>query len=880
MTMTSSEIRQSFLEFFRGKNHQIVPSSPVVLPADPTLLFANAGMNQFKEIFLGVRESSYKRVADTQKCIRVSGKQNDLEEVGFDTYHHTFFEMLGNWSFGDYYKKEAIEWAWELFTEVYELPKDRLWVTVYKDDDEAEGLWRDVTDINPDHVLRFDEKDNFWEMGETGPCGPCSEIHIDLTENGADASLVNADSPEVIELWNLVFIQFNRRSDGQLEELPDKHVDTGMGFERLVAVLQGKKSNYDTDVFQPLISHLEKMSGRSYEGDNAVAMRVVADHIRMLSFAVADGVLPSNDGRGYVLRRILRRAVRFGRNLGFNRAFMGELFPVVEETLAGTFPELSEHRDNILRALKSEEESFASTLERGMTLFDEAVNNVKEGGANAFSGDDAFKLYDTYGFPMDLTRLMASERGLTLDEDRFEVLMNEQRDRARGTRKNELLAAETDLIAELVSRGVKSEFNGYREISTGTGVLEILGQGISVDVLTEGQEGVLLLAQTPFYAESGGQVGDEGRITGPAGQFDVWDTQRPGEGLILHVGKVVSGTVSKGESVTAEVDGVRRNRLARHHSATHLLNAALREVVDGQIKQAGSLVAPDRLRFDFNCFEAVNQDQLAQMERRVNEWVIRNDEVSTYEMALKDVPGSGIVAVFDEKYGDVVRVVDIGGYSKELCGGTHVDSIGEIGCFRITGESSVAAGIRRIEAVCGEAAFEMNRREHQVVQQLSQQFSVAPDELPDRIASLLEQNKSLERVLKKQEQSAAEDRATDLADHVRDVDGVALITGAVGELPMDALRKVMDGIRGRVSTGVILLGSRSGGKACFVASVSDDWVEKGLNAGKIVSAVAKVAGGGGGGQPGKAQAGGRDGSKVEEAVESAEGVVRQMVAND
>ncbi len=878
MTMTSSEIRKSFLDFFREKDHQIVPSSPVVLPADPTLLFANAGMNQFKEIFLGVRESAYKRVADTQKCIRVSGKQNDLEEVGFDTYHHTFFEMLGNWSFGDYYKREAIEWAWELFTEVYELPKERLWATVYRDDAEAESLWKDVTDINPAQVLRFDEKDNFWEMGETGPCGPCSEIHIDLTEDGADASLVNANSPEVIELWNLVFIQFNRRSDGELEELPDKHVDTGMGFERLAAVLQGRKSNYDTDVFQPLISHLEKMSGRFYTGEDAVAMRVIADHIRMISFAVADGVLPSNDGRGYVLRRILRRAVRFGRNLGFERPFMGDLFPVVEDTLAGTFPELSEHRDNILRAFQSEEESFASTLERGITLFEEAVGEVSEQGRTIFPGDDAFKLYDTYGFPMDLTRLMASERGLGLDEERFEFLMAEQRDRARGTRKNELLAAETDLISELVNRGVKSEFCGYHEVSTETEVLEILAAGDSVKSLSEGEEGVLLLRRTPFYAEAGGQIGDEGLISGPNGGFEVWDTQRPGEGLILHIGKVSTGFVSRGDVVTTEVNRLRRKRLERHHSATHLLNAALREVVDGQIKQAGSLVAPDRLRFDFTYFEQVNPGQLAEMERRVNEWIIRNDPATTFEIPLKDVPGSGIIAVFDEKYGDLVRVVDIGGYSKELCGGTHVAAIGEIGCFRIVGESSAAAGIRRIEAVCGEAAFEMNRREHELVQQLSKQFSVPPDELSGRIASVLEQNKSVERILKKQTQAAAADLAADLAGQIRDVEGVPLVTAVVGELSMDALRKVMDGIRGRVASGVIVLGSKSDGKACFVASVSDDCIEKKLHAGNLIRSVAKVAGGGGGGQPGKAQAGGRDGDKVEQAIGTVEGIVREMVA--
>ncbi len=875
---TSAEIRQSFLDFFADKGHQVVPSSPVVLPADPTLLFTNAGMNPFKEIFLGTRESSYKRVADTQKCIRVSGKHNDLEEVGLDTYHHTFFEMLGNWSFGDYYKKEAISWAWELLTDVWGLPKDRLWATVYKDDAEAEKLWKELTDIDPTHVVRFDEKDNFWEMGETGPCGPCSEIHIDLTDDKSGGPLVNVGSPEVIEIWNLVFIQYNRRSDRSLEELPSKHVDTGMGFERVVAVLQGKKSNYDTDVFQPLLGKLQELSGKACEGDDEIAMRVIADHIRTLSFAIADGVLPAGDGRGYVLRRLLRRAVRFGRNLGFTQPFLSELVPVLEEQMGDVFPELVAQRDVILRAVRAEEESFAATLDRGLGLFEDVVKEVRANEQTTFPGDQAFKLYDTYGFPMDLTRLMAAERELDIDEEGFNARMEEQRTKARSARQTELLAAESDLISDLVSQGIKSAFTGYDQVSQESDIIFVLGEGAAVDALEEGQEGMLLLAETPFYSESGGQVGDQGTIRSASGEFQVWDTRRPSEGIVLHIGKVVQGSIRKGDSASAEVDASRRQRLARHHSATHLLNGALHELVNKQIKQAGSMVAPDRLRFDFSHFEQISPTVLEEIERRVNEWIMENLPVKTYPMALKDVPASGIIAVFDEKYGDIVRVVDIGeGVSRELCGGTHVGSTGELGAFRIVAESSVAAGVRRIEAVCGAAAFEMTRREHELVSGLAHRFSAAPDELMERVDTLIRQNKALEKQLKQQAMSAAADQAGELDRKKHDVNGVPVIAEVVGEHPMDVLRNMMDELRNGMDSGVIVLGSTSAGKACFVASVTQDLVDRGVHAGKLIGQVAKVAGGGGGGKPTKAQAGGRDETKVGEAIGKVDEFISAMI---
>ena len=852
----------------------IVPSSPVVLPTDPTLLFANAGMNQFKEIFLGARQCDDRRVANTQKCIRVSGKHNDLEEVGFDTYHHTFFEMLGNWSFGDYGKEEAIGWAWELLTQVWAIPKDRLWVTVFREDDEAEQLWQRCTDVDPNKVLRFDEKDNFWEMGETGPCGPCSEIHVDLTTDGCTSDMVNAGNPEVVEIWNLVFIQFNRRSDGSLEDLPAKHVDTGMGFERVVAVLQHKKSNYDTDCFMPIIRTLEKLCGKDYGGEDAIAMRVIADHVRTLSMAIADGVLPSNDGRGYVLRRLLRRAVRFGHTLGFDGPFIGQLIPVVEASLGNVFPELRRNREAVLRSLKAEEENFASTLGRGLTLFEHVVADLKERDMPTFAGADAFKLYDTYGFPLDLTCLMAAEHKLTVDEDSFRELMEEQRSRARAARKDALFAEEKDLVSDLVHKGLRTHFDGYDQTQCETDLLAVLSGASKVDRVDEGDEAALLLDRTPFYAESGGQLGDEGIVHGPHGNFEVWDTKKVAEGIILHVGRVVQGHLSCGDQVTAEIDGSRRKSLARHHTATHLLNAGLRKLVDTRIRQKGSLVAPDHLRFDFNHYEPISRATLETIERQVNEWIMDNVAVDTYTMAFKDVPSTDVIAVFDEKYGDEVRVVRLGEYSKELCGGTHVNAVGEVGFFRIVNESSIASGVRRIEAVCGATAFEWTRREHELVHGLSQRFSAAPDELLQRVDALIEQNKLLEKERKQRTAMAAVDQAAGLMSNVRKVDRVDVVAEDVGELPMDSLRVMLDQLRESMKSGVVVLGSQHEGKACFVASVSEDLVKDGLHAGNLIGGVARVAKGGGGGQPHKAQAGGKDGSKVGDAIAQVDELIR------
>ena len=855
--MNSDEIRQSFFDFFKSKEHAVVPSSPVVLPADPTLLFTNAGMNQFKEVFLGTREASETRVANTQKCIRVSGKHNDLEEVGHDTYHHTFFEMLGNWSFGDYYKRDAIAYAWELMTEVWKLDKNRIWVTVYLSDDEAFNLWSEVTDIDPSHILRFDEKDNFWEMGETGPCGPCSEIHYDLTPKGnANASLVNADNPEVIEIWNLVFIQYNRRSDGSLDDLAAKHVDTGMGFERICSVLQQKVSNYDTDIFTPLIEKVAELCGRSYDGDDAIAMRVIADHIRTLSIAISDGVLPSNDGRGYVLRRLLRRAVRYGRNLGFKQPFLCDLFPTLEVQLGKIFPELVNQRDTIIRALMNEEESFSKTLDRGITRFEKVASSLSDG--SDFPGEEAFSLYDTYGFPFDLTSLMASEKGLCIDEKVFTKLMEEQRARARASRDTVSQNAQMDLISDLVANNIQCEFLGYHKTFCDTEILAVLDSG------------ALVLKETPFYPEGGGQQGDRGELKGPNFAFEVTDTQKPSEGIIIHIGKVLYGSPEVGMKVMAGIDRYRRGQMRRNHTATHLLNAALRDLVDSSIKQAGSLVSAERLRFDFNYFEAIPIEELQQIEQVVNHEIMKNTAVETREMALVDVQNNPrIQAVFDDKYGDRVRVVGVGDFSQELCGGTHVQFTGDIGSFRIVSESSIASGVRRIEAVTGMEAVDWTAEEHELLIGVSQKLSVKPDELPARIISLNNQLREAEKKIKSMQSQLATSNIDAYIKKLIEINGVPFLSLHIGELPMDNLRQVLDQLRQKISSGVILVASESSGKACFAASISDDFVNKGIHAGQLIGKVAAVADGGGGGKPEKAQAGGKDPSKIEDALREA-----------
>ena len=876
MTMTSSEIRQSFLDFFKSKGHEIVASSPVVIPTDKTLLFANAGMNQFKEIFLGARKSEWKRVADTQKCIRVSGKHNDLEEVGRDTYHHTFFEMLGNWSFGDYYKREAISWAWELLTKVWGLDKRRLWATVYRTDDEAAELWASVTDIDPTHILRFGEKENFWEMGETGPCGPCSEIHYDCTPDGnATAAMVNAGTSDVIEIWNLVFMQHNRKSDGSLDDLPAKCVDTGMGFERVTAILQGKHSNYDTDVFMPLISAVAALAGRPYAPEkapeDAVAMRVIADHLRTLSFAIADGVMPSNDGRGYVLRRLLRRAARFGRSLGLTKPFLCDLFPTLEAQMAPIFPELTARRAEILRALKAEEESFGVTLDRGIALFNEVVARIEAAGGKTFPGDEAFKLYDTYGFPVDLTVLMAEEKGLKLDAPAFERFMAEQKDRARAARKTNA-AAENDIVSAFVEQGLKTSFVGYTTLVADTQVLAILADGAPVDSISASAEAAVLLAETPFYSESGGQVGDTGILENAATglRFDVADTQRPALGIVLHKGRLAAGTLRRGDLLTARVDADRRAAIRRHHTATHLLNAALKQVLGtDSIKQAGSYVSPERLRFDFTWFEAIPADKLRAIERLVTRFICENHPVKTYEMPFRDIPGSGIVAVFDEKYGDVVRVVDCDGVSRELCGGTHVSATGDIGPFRIVAETSVAAGVRRIEAMTGLAACDHTADEHEILSTLSSSLSITPAEVPARVAALQETVRKLEKDLKAAAEKAALEKGAALAANFADVAGVPVLVESAGELAAEPLRALADSLFASHPAGATFLAGTDGGKVTLILKLGPDALARGLHAGKLIGPVAKLVGGGGGGKPAQAQAGGKDATQLAAALQAA-----------
>jgi len=990
--MTSKEIRQSFLDFFESKQHTLVKSASL-MPDAPNLLFTNAGMNQFVPIFLGQANCPYTpgRAADTQKCIRAGGKHNDLEDVGADTYHHTFFEMLGNWSFGDYFKQEAIDWAWELLVKVWGFPEERLYATYFGGDDktaadlEAKEMW--LKYLPEERVVPGNRKDNFWMMGDTGPCGPCSEIHIDLTPNGdGGASLVNAGVADCIEIWNLVFIQFNANPDGSYTPLPAQHVDTGMGFERACSVIQCSKnftdfsgviSNYETDVFTPIFRKLEELSGRKYGSSMTdpvdVAFRVIADHIRCLSFAIADGIVPANDGRGYVLRRILRRAVRVGRNLGFKEPFFYKLAETVADNFGDAFPELRKNLDRVTKMLKAEEDSFNRTLDDGLRIFDQiveikqnvpakladiesrfelldaarstgkekleeaairslgdaaalwlnstndidrnlagrilsradimalvnasqelvdtiansdcSIDDLRSTGSlfrDAFyasaavartlvgkvNGEAAFLLYDTYGFPLDLTEVMARERGLAVDVDGFEKLMDEQRERARAdykSKKSVVMAAGGVIDAE------PTVFIGYDATQNETEIVDVLDTG------------AIILKETPFYPESGGQQGDHGEIRGKDFGFEVTDTQKTPEGIILHIGHPVYGVPNKGDRVATAVDRYRRGQVRRNHTSTHLLNAALRQVVDPSVKQAGSLVAPGYLRFDFNYFEAIKPEQLRKIEQIVNHEIMRNTPLTTTEMALADVQKSGdIQAVFDDKYGETVRVVAVGDFSKELCGGTHVKMTGDIGQFRIVSESSVAAGIRRIEAVTGMEALSWTAEEHELLSGLSQSLSVKPVDLPGRIKALSDQVKAAEKQLKEARTKAAVHGIEALLTKVEHitladkVDNIPLLAATAGEVPMDALRELMDRLRQKLESGVIILGSHADGKACFMASVSDDLVSEGLHAGKLIGAVAKLAGGGGGGRPDKAQAGGKDGAKVPEAIKAVPGLLREM----
>ncbi len=890
--MTSSEIRQSFLDFFESKQHRIVPSASL-LPSSPNLLFTNAGMNPFVPYFLGERDATDSRVADTQKCIRAGGKHNDLDDVGYDTYHQTFFEMLGNWSFGDYFKAEAIEWAWELLTTVWGFPKERLYVTIYQPDagdpaerdQEAYDLWKAVFDregMNPEErILTGNKKDNFWMMGDTGPCGPCSEIHIDLTpEGGKGAELVNQDSPWCIEIWNLVFMQYNANEDGSFQPLAAQHVDTGMGFERVAGIMATTKgftdfsqapSNYNADLFDGIFAKISELSGHTYgatlpvdpaklteDEERDIVFRVLGDHIRTLCCAIADGILPGNEGRNYVLRRILRRAVMYGRRLGLEPGFFTQLVVPTIGNLGEVFSELREKQSVIEKVISSEESAFDRTLDRGMSLFEE-VASMAEG---RISGDDAFTLYDTYGFPLDLTEILARERGLTLDQEGFESAMEAQRQRARDAQKKS--------VVKVAGDGEATEFVGFEPANWSnfdTEVLELIEQDGTTFLVTP---------STPFYAEMGGQIGDAGSAHWGNWNVRIEDTIRDESGRHLHKLSGPMQNAEAGTPVTLSVDVARRRDIQRHHSATHILNWALRKTLGDHVLQAGSYVGPDRLRFDFNHFEAVTEAELCEIEAEINRALIEDEDVSTYEVPFSEKP-EDVIATFGEKYGNVVRIVDIGGWSKELCGGTHVQRVGEIGQLRLVAESSISAGVRRIEAVCASAAADYTASEHQLLGETATSLSVKPNEVPDRVRTLLEKLKEAEKTISGLQAEAAKAKSADLSSQAEEINGVTFLAAALEGVDAKGLRDAMDDLRTKLDPAVIFLGGSANGKVFFNVSVADDCQAKGAHAGKLIGPVAKACGGGGGGKADRAQAGGKQPEKLDEALKVARETLTLML---
>ena len=878
--MTGAELRRSFTGFFEHRDHTVVPSASVVPWDDPTLLFTNAGMNQFKDVFLGRSTREYVRAVDFQKCIRAGGKHNDLEDVGRSPIHQTFFEMLGNWSFGDYYKEEAIAWAWELLTGEWNLPADRLWATVYREDDEAAQLWQRHTDVADDRILRFDEKDNFWEMGETGPCGPNSEIHYDrgpercdLKDDPDHVCAVNGDCKRFVEIWNLVFIQYDRGNDGVLTPLPARHVDTGMGFERMLTILQGVDTNYEIDVFQPLMNHIGELSEQPYaEGDTAVAFRVVADHVRALAFAIADGALPSNEGRGYVLRRILRRAARYGRTLGLEGPFLYRLVPTLAGQMGEAYPELRAAREKVESVVRAEEASFGRTLDHGIELFEGIVDRAKTEGRSEIRGDEAFKLYDTYGFPVDLTQLMADEKDMVVDMAGFETEMEQQRERSRTVKiGGTAVAGSATATGSVEISNVPTRFTGY-----GTFTVEITSVVVN-------DEGSVVLAETPFYAESGGQVGDTGWLeTEAGGRIAVKDTTRDGNVFIHHCDPDGAADLKPGMIVSARVDRARRQSITRNHTATHLLHAVLREALGVHVEQRGSVVDPDRLRFDFSHFNAVTPDELNAIERRINELIWENIAVEPFETSLEDARSQGAMALFTEQYEDRVRVVRIGGVSLELCGGTHLGATGETGLFRIVRESGVAAGVRRIEALTGTSAYEAVKRDEVLVAGAAEALRSEPEDLVKRAGDLNARVRELERHIREMGRSTAQNWADDLVNGAVDAGGVSVAAGRVECPDIDTLRAMGDTLRERLSGAAVgvLFASFEDRPVCIVVATDGAISGHGLHAGRLARDVAAFIGGGGGGKAHMAQAGGKDASRIDEAVDQAAGVVEHHLRGD
>ncbi|MEN8216921.1 MAG: alanine--tRNA ligase [Pseudomonadota bacterium] len=846
MINTVSELRQTFLDYFKSKGHTIVPSSPLVPANDPTLLFTNAGMVQFKETFLGLEQRYYTQAVSCQRCVRAGGKHNDLENVGYTTRHHTFFEMLGNFSFGDYFKREAIGFAWEFLTVVLKLPPEKLWVTVYEQDEEAADIWLKELKIDPTRFSRCGEKDNFWSMGETGPCGPCSEIFYDHgpTIAGGPPGSPDEDGDRYVEIWNLVFMQYNRDAQGQLTPLPKPSVDTGMGLERLAAVMQGVHNNYDIDLFQSLI--------KAVAGSDLNSQRVIADHIRACAFLVLDGVVPSNEGRGYILRRIIRRAIRHGHKLGLREPFFYRLVSI----LGTAYPEIRKNKDLIERILKQEEERFDDTLDRGMRLLEQAIADLQE---DVIPGDLVFKLYDTYGFPTDLTADIARERGLKLDMEGFEKEMAKQR--ARGGAASQF---KMDMSQQAQSSDYESEFTGYEKRQDDSIVTALFYEGEPVNSLSAGQSGRVILEHTPFYAESGGQVGDKGVLSHGDTVFEVEDSQKMGQ-AIVHLGKLAAGSLQVGDHLQAKIDAPARQATARNHSATHLMHAALRQILGDHVKQKGSLVEPERLRFDFSHFEPVSTEQLSQIERLVNQQILYNTPVQTRLMALEEAMNSGAMALFGEKYDEQVRVLSIGDFSTELCGGTHVGHAGDIGLFKIVAETGVAAGVRRIEAITGNGALDWVAAAERTISHISGLLKTRRDGLEERLAQLLEQNRTNEKEIARLQAKLASSKGKDLAGQAKEINGIKVLAAHLENVEMKLLRTTLDDLKEKLGTAAVVLATVKGDKILLVAGVTKNAIDK-VKAGDLLNHVAKQVGGKGGGRPEIAQGGGNDPSQLAAAL--------------
>ncbi len=874
--MNSREVRDAFLRYFEEKNHTAVPSSSLVPVGDPTLLFTNAGMVQFKRVFLGEEPRPYVRAASSQKCVRAGGKHNDLENVGYTARHHTFFEMLGNFSFGDYFKEEAIEMAWELLTERYKLPKERLWATVYYEDDEARELWQKIAGIPPDRIVGLGEKDNFWAMGDTGPCGPCSEIIIDQGEAmacGPNCGIGKCECDRYLEIWNLVFMQFNRTSKGDMEPLPKPSIDTGMGLERLCAIVQGVQSNFDTDLLRPIIARIEDLAGEPYGGldkGKNVAFRVIADHSRATSFLIADGVLPSNEGRGYVLRRIMRRAMRFGRLLGLKTPFFPAICERVVELMGEVYPELKTARSILQMVVTNEEERFADTLDHGLKLLAEELAALKAQAGKVLPGALAFKLYDTYGFPLDLVQDALREEGLGLDLEGYEEHMRRQREASRAAWKG---AGEEipEVYVEMAS-WPPTHFLGYDTLTAESTILALIHHETAGDQAVAGEEVEIVTTTTPFYGEAGGQVGDTGLIYGPGWRIEVTNTQKLPNDLIVHQGVVREGVVRVNDHAHLEVDVTRRRQIARHHTATHIMQALLKRHLGEHVKQSGSLVAPDRMRFDFTHFATIDRETLEKLELDANIEVTENLPVEVTHLSMAEALESGAMALFEEKYGEEVRLVSIPGLSKELCGGTHVDRTGDIGLVKIVSEASIAAGIRRIEAICGPEAVRLTQEEEDELSQAAALLKAGRGELAARLEKVIRRNKDLEKQIEVLKSQIAAVQAGDLLEQVRQVDGVSVLALEVTASDPKGLREFAVKLHNRLKSGIVVLGSRADDRVLLVAMVSKDLTKR-FNAGEIIRQLAPIVGGSGGGRADMAQAGGPDQEKLPEALNQAYEIV-------